>query len=116
MKKLTEFEGDAGFELVADILPHIEAIAQNAANREARSKSFVSFVAAILKNNKDSVKAILAALNETPVDQYKVTAASIFSDTLAMLNDDAMLGLFGLQRQTPASSGSASENTEAPEQ
>lgn len=116
MKKLNEFEGDAGFELVANILPCIEAIVQNPEVKTARSKSLASFVSAMLKSNKEAVKGILAALNETPVDEYKVTAASIFADTFAMLNDESLMGLFGLQRRTPASSGSASENIEAPEQ
>lgn len=116
MKKLSEFEGDAAIELVANLLPYIEEIAQNPENSNAKGKSMAFFAATILRNNKESVKAILAALNETPVDEYKITAASIFVDTFTMLNDEALLGLFGLQRQTPASSGSASANTEAPEQ
>lgn len=116
MKKLSEFEGDAGFELVANILPCIEAIVQSQEVKAARGKSLASFVSAMLKSNKEAVKGILAALNETPVDEYKVNAASIFADTFALFEDDSLMGLFGLQRQTPASSGSASENTEAPEQ
>lgn len=116
MKKLSEFEGDAGMELVAELLPNVEEIVNNPKNQDVRGKSLLNFASTILRNSKSPLKAILAALNEVSVDDYKVTAASIFTDTMAMLNDDALLALFGLQRQNPASSGSASETTEAQNQ
>lgn len=114
MKKLSEFEGDAGIEVVADLLPYIEEIVSNPENAAARGKSMLVFAASILKNNKSAIKGIFAVLNETPVDEYKISAASILVDITTMLNDKAMMGLFGLQSSTPASSGSALGNTEAP--
>lgn len=114
MKKLSEFKDDAAIEVVADLLPYISEIAQNPANKEARSKDVAGFVAAMLRNNKHAVKGILAVLNETPLEDYTCTAASILADTFTMLSDPDLMMLFGVQRQTPASAGSASESTEAP--
>lgn len=115
MKKLSEFEGDAAIDVVADLLPYIGEIAKNPKNKQANKKSIADFAGSLLKNNKEAVKGILAVLNETSVDEYKITAASIIIDTLTMLSDDALLSLFGLQSKIAASSGSASANTEAPE-
>lgn len=114
MKKLSEFEGDAGIEIVADLLPIIEKIAKNPDTMASKRKSVVAFASALLKNNKEEIKGIFALLNETPVEKYKISAASILVDTLTLLNDPEMLKLFGLQSKTRVSSGSASENTEAP--
>lgn len=113
MKRLSEFEGDAGFELVANLIPYIKEIVQNADNKKSMEGGTVmDFVAALLHNSRHAVKGILALLNEVPIDEYKVTAASLLADTIIMANDPDLMVLFGLQRQTPTSSGSASENTE----
>lgn len=118
MKKLSEFKGDAGIDVVADLLPYIEEIVRNPENRAARSKDKIHFASTILKNSKPAVKGIFAVLNEMPVDEYEISAASILVDTLTLLNDETLLVLFGLQSKSPkpASSGSVSESTEAPEQ
>lgn len=115
MKKLSEFEGDAGIDLVADLMPYIYEIVSNPETAKARSENILLFAQALLKNNKPAVKGILALLNETPVEEYKISAASILVDTLTMLNDDALMALFGLQSKKTACSGSVSENTKAPE-
>ena len=74
----------------------------------------MSFISALLRNSKHAVKGVLAVLNETPVEDYTCTAASILADAVTMLSDPDLLVLFGVQRQTSASAGSASESTEAP--
>lgn len=114
MKKLSDFKDDAAIEVVADLLPYISEIVQNPANKKARSGGTMGFVSALLRNNKHAVKGILAVLNETPLEEYTCTAASVLADALTMLNDPDLLVLFDMQRQTPASAGSASESTEAP--
>lgn len=114
MKKLSDFKDDAAIEVVADLLPYISEIVQNPANKEARGKDAMSFISALLRNNKHAVKGVLAVLNETPVEDYTCTAANILADAVTMLSDPDLLVLFGVQRQTSASAGSASESTEAP--
>ena len=114
MKKLSDFKNDDALEVVAGLIPYITEIVQNPANKEARSGGTMDFVSALLRNNKHAVKGILAVLNETPLEEYTCTAASVLADALTMLNDPDLLVLFGVQRQTPASAGSASESTEAP--
>lgn len=113
MKRLSEFEGDAGFEMVANLIPYIGEIVQNEDNKKlANGGTAMDFVAALLHNSRHAVKGILALLNEVPIDEYKVTAASLLVDTIIMVNDPDLMVLFGLQRQTPTSSGSVSESTE----
>lgn len=114
MKKLSEFKDDEGIEAVAALLPYITEIVRNPANKEARNDGEMGFISAMLRNNKHAVKGILAVLNETPVEEYTCTAASILADALTMLNDPALLSLFGVQSKPQASAGSASESTEAP--
>ena len=114
MKKLSDFKDDAAIEVVADLLPYISEIVQNPANKEARGKGAMSFISALLRNSKHAVKGVLAVLNETPVEDYTCTAASILADAVTMLSDPDLLVLFGVQRQMSASAGSASESTEAP--
>lgn len=118
MKRLSEFKDDAGMELVADLIPHIGNIVKNPGVRAARDGggSVMDFVAAMLKHCKGDVKGILALLNETPTEEYEYTAASLLADTFTLVTDPSLLSLFGLQSQTPTSSGSASESTEVRDQ
>lgn len=114
MKKLSDFKDDAAIEVVADLLLYLAEIARNPESRAASTKSNFEFASALLKHNKHAVKGILAVLNETSLEDYTCTASSILADAVTMLSDPDLLVLFGVQRQTPASAGSASESTEAP--
>lgn len=113
MKRLSDFKDDAGFEMVTNLIPYISEIVQNEDIKKlADGGTAMDFVAALLRNSRHAVKGILALLNEMSIDEYKVTAASLLIDTILMVNDPDLMALFGLQRQTPTSSGSVSENTE----
>ena len=74
----------------------------------------LAFAAAILQNNAAEVKDMLAILDDKDPADYRCSAASVLADVFNMLCDPELMALFGLQRQTTASSGSASGNTEAP--
>lgn len=112
--KLSEFKDEKGIEVVAKLLVPISNIAGNKSNAGMKGKSVIEFASAMLRNNPKDVMALLAILDDKEPEAYHCSAASILADLINMLGDEELLRLFGAQRQTRASSGSASENTEAP--
>lgn len=114
--KLSEFRDEKGIEVVAKLLVPISNIAKNKSNAAAKGQSVMEFASAMLQNNPKDVKDMLAILADKDPAKYHCSAASVLVDVLNMLSDQELMQLFGLQSKTPASAGSASENTEAPEQ
>lgn len=123
MKRLSEFKDEAGIVLVSKLMLPIGRITQNRAVAEVRLRakaedrkaSVLEMASAMLAEGAGDVMEILALLNETDPAEYHCTAASVLADVMTMFTDPDMQALFGLQRQTPASSASAPENTEARE-
>ena len=114
--KLSEFKDEKGIEVVAKLLVPICNIAKSKEVAEAKGKSAIEFASAMLQNNAKDVMTMLAILDDKDPEQYHCSAASVLVDVFNMLNDPELIQLFGLRSETPASSGSASENTEAQEQ
>jgi len=112
--RLSEFKDEKGVEVVAKLLVPISHIATNKQNAEAKSKNLLTFAATMFQNNSRDVMEMLAILDDKEPADYHCTAATVLMDVFNMLSDPELLSLFGLQRQTPASSGSASETTGAP--
>ena len=117
MKRLSEFKNEDGVIVVAKLLQPIFRIVQ-AMKDEKRPDNMTAmdFVAAMLAKSPKDVVEIFAILSETPVEEYNCSGASILADTIALVSDRELMELFGLQSQTPTSSGSVSENTEAQRQ
>ncbi len=111
--RLSEFKDEKAIEVVAKLLVPIANIADNAKNAKAKDKGVVEFASSLLQNSPKDVKAMLAILNDKNPADYHCSAATVLMDVFNMLNDPELLELFGLQRQTLASSGSASGITEA---
>lgn len=114
--KLSEFRDEKGIEVVARLLVPIANIAKNKDVAAAKGKSMLEFASAMLQNSKRDVMDMLAILNDTDPAEYHCSAASVLADVFNMLTDTELMQLFGLQSKTAASSGSASESTEAPAQ
>lgn len=114
--KLSDFKDEKAVETVAKLLIPISRIAANRENAAAKGKNLLEFASAMLQNNRREVMDMLAILNDKEPEAYHCTAATVLVDVFTMISDPEMLALFGLQRQTPASSGSALETTEAPAQ
>ena len=114
--KLSDFKDEKAIEVVAKLLVPIGNIAINAKNVDARDKGRLAFASALLQNNPKDVLAMLAILNDQEPEDYHCNAADVLMNTFEMLSDQAFLGLFGLQSQTAASSGSASTTGEEPEE
>lgn len=112
--RLSEFKDEKALQVISDLLEPIGRIAANPENAEAKDLGVFEFVSTILRNSGKDVMTMLAILNEQDPADYHCTAASVMMDVFTMLDDPELMMLFGLQRQTPASSGSASESTEAP--
>lgn len=112
--RLSEFQDEQAIEVVAKLLAPIGRIAANAKNMEAKGKSAAEFAGALLQNSPKEVLTMLAVLSGQEPAQYHCTAASVLADVFQMLSDPELMQLFGLRSRKAASSGSASESTEAP--
>lgn len=110
MKKLSDFKDEQGAVIVARLLPPIFEIVQNAANEKAKNKAPIEFVSAMLENSPRATMTIFAILSEVEPDEYHTNGAEVLGNVLKLANDEDLMGLFGLQRQTKTSSGSASES------
>lgn len=114
--RLSDFKDEEAIEVVADLLEPISKIVSNQETSEARGGGMIGFASTMLKNSKRDVMDMLAILSKQDPAEYHCTAATVFKDVLDMLNDPELMQLFGLRRQTAASSGSASESTEGQEE
>jgi len=111
--RLSDFKDEKAIEVVAALMGPISNIASNPENKKAQEAggTVAAFAGKILSNNASDVKDMLAILNDKDPADYHCTAASVLYDTMQMFSDPGLMELFGLQSQTPASSGSAPENT-----
>ena len=112
MKRLSEFENEKGVVIVAKLLQPIARIVAKAANLD-RNKSAIEFVSMMLEQSPKDTMEIFAILSETPVDEYRCNGASILADAVKLASDKELMELFGFQSQTPTSSGSVTEISEA---
>ncbi len=113
--RLSDFKDEQGIEVVAKLLSPIGNIAADkelAALRE-HHRHMGDFASALLQRHSRDVMDILAILDGKDPADYHCTAGSVLLGVLDLLSDPELMALFGLQRQTPASSGSASATIEA---
>lgn len=116
MKQLSEFKNEDGVRVVAKLLNPIGRIVlqiKDNKDEKGKPKNRVEFLSQALEECPKDIMEIFAILSETPVEKYECNAASLLMDTIKLAADNEFMELFGLQSQTPTSSGSASENTEA---
>lgn len=112
MKKLSEFHDEQAAIVVAKLLPPIFGILQNAANEQATNKAPIEFVSTILQNSPRETMDIFAILSEVDPEKYHCSGTEILQNIVTFATDGELMELFGLQRQTVTSSGSASESIE----
>lgn len=117
MKKLADFKDEKGLEVAAALMEQFAGIVSNPNVQEQikNTQNDVQIASVLLKNSPVEIRAVLAILNEKDPKEYHYTAGTVFAGVIAMLSDPDILELFGWRNQILASSGSASENTEAPE-
>ena len=118
--RLSEFKDEKGIEVVAQLLVPISKIVSNKENAAIQKRlkdqggSMLDFASAMLRNSPRAVMDMLAILDGKDPEHYHCSAATALRDVFNMLSDPELLSLFGLQSQTPVSSGSASESTGVP--
>lgn len=115
MRRLSDFKGEKGIEIAAEVLAVIMEILTDEKNRvqeaeQNKIKMFTSF----MRNSPKEMKKIFAILSEEDAETFECNGAEALANILILANDPILVSLFTSQRQTGAakSSGSASENTE----
>ncbi len=112
--KLSEYQGEAALDLLAELIePAGEIMADKEIGDVFKQNRFKAIGMAI-KNHKKAVMQILATMDGVPVDEYKCNVFTLPVKILELLNDPALVQLFTFQGQTgdANSSGSSSENIE----
>lgn len=113
--KLSEVQGDAALDLLADILEPVgEIMGDKEVAAAAKGQNKMKAVSVAIKGHKKAVIEILARLDGVDPKEYKVNVLTLPVKLLELLNDKELVQLFTWQGQTgdATSSGSVSENTE----
>ena len=112
--KLSEYQGEAALDLLADLIEPAGEIMSDKEIGEVFKKNRFKAIGLAIKNHKKAVMHIMAIMDGVPVDEYKCNVFTLPAKILELLNDPALIQLFTYQGQTgdAKSSGSASENIE----
>ena len=112
--KLSEYQGEAALDILADLIEPAGEIMTDKEICEVFKKNRFKAIGLAIKNHKKAVMKIMATMDGVPVDEYKCNVFTLPVKILELLNDPDIVQLFTYQGQTgdANSSGSASENTE----
>ena len=117
--KLSEYKGEQALDILADLMEPAAAIIadKEIASLAQRKAPNIKIVQKIVKTHKAEIIEILAVLDGENPEEYaeKVSVFTLPVKILNLLNDPELKNLFTVQGQKidNASSGSATENTEA---
>ena len=111
--KLSENQGEAELDILADMIEHAGEIKSDKEIGEVFKENRFKAIGLAIKNHKKAVMQIMATMDGAPVDEYKCNVFTLPVKILELLNDPDLIQLFTYQGQTgdAKSSGSASENT-----
>ena len=98
MKKLSEFEDEQAFEVIADLLTPIYNILVNEENQKLSDKSFLEILQGFLKNTPKEMMNIFAILSETPLEIYHCDAIEIVKNITILADDKELEKLFITQK------------------
>ena len=112
--KLSEYQGEAALDLLADLIEPAGEIMSDKEIGEVFKKNKFKAIGLAIKSHKKAVMQIMATMDGVPVDEYKCNVFALPVKILEILSDPELVQLFTYQGQTgdANSSGSASENTE----
>lgn len=116
MAVLSDIKGERALDILAEMLdPLTEILADKEIKPLILNGTKVQVLKKILKDHKESMIAILALLDDKDPETYEPTLPEIPVKIMQILNDPAFKTVFTAQGQSKdkASSGSATENTEA---
>jgi len=114
--KLSEIKGKEALTVLADLIdPVSEIIKDEKFKALLKTKEKGSIAKYLLTNHDKNVIKILALVNGEDPETYEPNLLSLPLMLLDLMNDPDVINLFGSQDQTKesASSGPATENTEA---
>ena len=112
--KLSEYQGEAALEILADLIEPAGEIMSDKEIGEVFKENRFRAIGLAMKNHKKAVMQILSTMDGVPVEEYKCNVFTLPVKILELFNDPDIIQLFTYQGQTgdANSSGSASENTE----
>lgn len=120
--RLSDYKGEEALDVLADIIEPLANIIADAEIQELSKKPNTPIIAMVkpaIKNHKGDLIAILARLENMPVEEYskKMNLLTLPKQVMELLNDPEVQSLFFSQGESHvtslASSSSATENTEA---
>lgn len=95
MRKLSEIKGEEALDVLAEIIePAAQIFTDENVKKALKSESRIKAAKIILKDHKKAILALMAALEETPVEEYKPTLLSLPALILGVLNDPELQNLF----------------------
>lgn len=115
MKRLSDFKGDAGIVMAANVLSVImEMLVDQRNAAQSTEKNPLKMFATFMANSPDKMRKIFALLSEQDVAAYECDGAEAMMNMLILANDPLIVSLFISQSRKwdAKSSGSASVNTE----
>lgn len=113
--KLSEIQGEAAFDVLADILEPVTTIISDPKFKELiASGNRLDTVKYLLHNQKKPIMWIMAVIDGEDPETYKPNLLTIPIKLVELLNDDAVIDLFtaAAPNTPPDSSGSATEATQ----
>lgn len=112
--KISDFENEKALDVLADLIDPLSAILTDDEIKRVykEEKSKLRLIKTLLKTHKAEIIQILAILDDTPVEDYKVNVLTLPVKLMEVLNDPTIQELFTSQGQekTETSSGSATES------
>ena len=95
MRKLSEIKGEEALDVLAEIIEPAAQIFTDENVKEAlKSGSRIKAAKIILKDHKKAILTLMAALEETPVEEYKPTLLALPALIIEILNDPELNSLF----------------------
>lgn len=118
--KLSDYKGEDGIDLLADLLPDIIKIYENKDFCEAveNSKNNLEIVQILLKMNKKEILHMMAMIDQEDPETYNPSFFGLPFKLIEIMKMPEIAMLFSLQSQKidNENSGSATENIEEPEE
>lgn len=114
--KLSEIQGEAAFDVLADIIEPAKTIISDPTFKELlTSGKQLDTVKYLLRNQKKPIMEIMAIVDGEDPKTYKPNLLTIPIKLVELLNDDAVMELFtsAAPNTPPDGSGSATETIQA---
>lgn len=118
MKKLTEYQNEDALDLLADIMePMVEIMNDQEVTVPAKAGNVLKALTMAMKNHKTAFIAVMAKLEDVPVEEYKCNVLTLPKIAIELLQDKELLAFFrdALQEIGLDVLTDATENSEATE-